>query len=324
MHLALLTTFAASRKEPLASVLERVRAAIIAANFGEPHVRFVLSDAPVEGGVRTVDRVLKRFPPLERFLQNLAPYPGGPEMRVISNLGSSGATGETVDFATLLDIARGVPRSFPFHSVALHFSVPAFSRGAARPSTPGGLAPGIDVRDSWWVNGRQRSLTALTIVDAEPSAKKLPAPAEPVAAVFAACGKVKKTVQVPLPIGPAPPPSPGAALPEAIRAVVHEYRARMTELVDRAGMPHDLPPTQEAIATASLGLTAGPKKPDLVRAVAPRVTTAAANSGPSRCVVERPEISRSSSISTLAAGATKSRRFFTSKAWSMAWGSKRR
>ena len=27
--------------------------------------------------------------------------------------------------------------------------------------------PGIDVRDSWWVNGRQRSVTALKFVEAE-------------------------------------------------------------------------------------------------------------------------------------------------------------
>jgi hypothetical protein len=186
MRLALLTTFAASRKEPLAAVLERVHAAIVAADFGEPCVQFILSDSPVAGGVSSVDRVLKRFPRLERFAQNLAPYPGAPEVRVISNRTSSGATGETIDFATLLEIARGVPRSFPFHSVGLNFSVPAFSPGTAQASIQGGLAPGISVKDSWWVNGRQRSVAALTIVDAEPSAKKLPGPSEPVAAVFAA------------------------------------------------------------------------------------------------------------------------------------------
>src|ERR1700730_9638734 len=165
MLLALMTTFAASRKEPLVAVLERVHAAINAADFGEPHVAFVFSDAPVVGGVSSVDRVLKRFPQLDRFVQNLAPYPGGPETRVISNRTSSGTTGETVDFATLLEIARGVPRSFPFHTVGLHFSVPAFSAGTALPSPQAERMPGIDVRDSWWVNGRQRSVTALTFVE---------------------------------------------------------------------------------------------------------------------------------------------------------------
>src|SRR5271169_5564785 len=109
------TIFAASRKEPLADVMERVHAAIIAADFGEPQVQFVLADSPVAGGVSSVARVLKRFPSLGRFAQQRAAASGRPETKVLSNRTSSGATGETVDFATLLEIARGVPRSFPFH-----------------------------------------------------------------------------------------------------------------------------------------------------------------------------------------------------------------
>jgi hypothetical protein len=34
----------------LVDVLVRVHAAIIAADFGEPHVQFVLSDSPITGG----------------------------------------------------------------------------------------------------------------------------------------------------------------------------------------------------------------------------------------------------------------------------------
>ncbi len=70
MHLALLTTFAASRKEPLVEVLERVHAAIVAADFGEPQVEFVMADSPIAGGVSSVDRVLKRFPLLANFARN--------------------------------------------------------------------------------------------------------------------------------------------------------------------------------------------------------------------------------------------------------------
>ena len=65
MQLALHTTFAASRKEPLAVVLERVHATIIAADFGEPQVQFVFSGSPIAGGVSNVARALKRFPSLE-------------------------------------------------------------------------------------------------------------------------------------------------------------------------------------------------------------------------------------------------------------------
>jgi hypothetical protein len=271
MHLALLTTFVASRKEPLAEVLERIHAALIAADFGEPHVQFVMAD-PMVGGVSSVARVIKRFPSLGRFVQTMAPSPGVGtlERKIITNRTSSGAAGETVDFAVLLEIARGVPRSFPFHNVGIQFSVPAFSDAAAMPSTPSQLSPGISVSDSWWVNGRMRSVSALTLVEADPAARKLPPLPESIARVLAACGKVKKTIQAPLVMGPAAQrPSIDTVSPEkaaAIRAVVQDYKARMSEILDRANLRHDLPPNQEALA---LGVTSGPKKPGLVRAFTP-------------------------------------------------------
>ena len=271
MHLALLTTFAASRKEPLAEVLERIHAALIAADFGEPHVQFVMAD-PMAGGVSSVARVIKRFPSLERFAQTVVPSPGvgTHETKIISNRTNSGTAEEAVDFAVLLEIARGVPRSFPFHNLGIHFSVPAFSGAAAMPSMPRQLSPGISVTDSWWVNGRMRSVSALTLVEADPAARKLPPLPESIARVLAACGKVKKTIQAPLVMGPAAQrPSIDTVSPEkaaAIRAVVQDYRTRTSEILDRANLPHDLPPNQEAFA---LGVTSGPKKPGLVRAFTP-------------------------------------------------------
>ena len=275
MQLALFTTFAASRKEPLATVVERVHAAILAADFGDPQVQFVMADSPIAGGVSSVARVIKRFPVLERFAQTVAAPAGAPgavahERRIISNRTSSGAAGDPVDFSILLEIARGVPRSFPFHNLAMHFSVPAFSAGTSIPPTPDGRAPGITVTDSWWVNGRNRSVSALTLVEADPGARKLPAMPESIAAVLAACGKVKKTIQMPIVMAPtAQRPSIETVSPEkaaAIRAVVQDYRARMSEILDRANPPHDLPPNQEAHA---VGVTSGPKKPGLLRAFTP-------------------------------------------------------
>jgi hypothetical protein len=271
MQLALLTTFAASRKEPLADLLARVHSAIIGAGLGEPAVSFVFSEGPI-AKVSSVDRVLKRLPQLERFSQALAVSPGAHgTTRALTNHTAAGTIGDAVDFATLVEVARGVPRSFPFHNVAMHFAVPAFSAGGVLPSVHGGQLPGITVTDSWWVNARQRSLSALTIVDAEGAAKKLPALPDAVGAVLAACGKVKKTVQIPLVVDAAPNPlrpSVPSAREEAIRAVVHDFRARMAEIVDRARLPHDLPSNQD-VAVEPLGLRAGPKKPELARAFAP-------------------------------------------------------
>jgi len=322
MLIAVFTTFAASRKEPLADTVERIHAAFLTAGFGEPTIRFTMSDPPgsaelsavqaVMGTKRvsSIERVLKRWTQLERFARAAGTAArggrGGATMRVLSNLTESGAL-EPVDFAILTEIARGVPKSFPCHRIALHFSAAGFSEGPPLPASPdprtismlarAGVdvfagqptSPGISVTDSWWVNGRQRSLGALRLVEADPSAKKLPAPPAQVAALFAACGKVRKTMQVPFASAPAAAQAPGftaaarearSAAPrgvagtetgEAIRAVVRAYRARMSEFLER--LPHDLPHHDASVAAASATLTgtggAGPKKPALVDAFAP-------------------------------------------------------
>jgi hypothetical protein len=305
MLLALFTTFAASRKEPLVDAVERVHSALAAA-FGEPTVRFALSDAPGSvaasvvqeiAGIKRVSsiaRVLKRRPELERFARTISStaLPGA-STRVMSNLSETG-TVEAVDFAVLKEIARGVPKSFPFHGIKLHFSAPGFSSGPELPAAADArslsqlmragvdigaghpTSAGISVQDSWWVNGRQRSIAALRIVEADPSAKKLPPPPPEVASVFAACGKVRKTIQLPLVIGPVSAPESvapsgvvGSQAGEAIQSVVRAYRARMPELLD--ALPHDLPHRVEDVPPATLsGVPAlGPKKPELVRAFAP-------------------------------------------------------
>jgi hypothetical protein len=134
----------------------------------------------------------------------------------------------------------------------------------------------VIVGDSWWVNGRVRSLSAFSIVEADPASKKLPPPPDSVAVVFAACGKVKSTVQVPLAgsAGPATLPVPQMAgpNPEAARAVaevVRDYRARFAEILERAALPHDLSPALEAMKSTGLGEATGPKKPVLVQAFGP-------------------------------------------------------
>ena len=61
MQLAVLTTFAASRKEPLAHTLERIHAGFVSAGECEPLLRFNFAEGPLTK-VSSVDRVLKRLP----------------------------------------------------------------------------------------------------------------------------------------------------------------------------------------------------------------------------------------------------------------------
>jgi hypothetical protein len=95
MRVALLTTFAASKKEPLVAMMSRVSQAFLDAGLGEPSIRFNLGDALVPGFVSSVDRVLRRYPELKRFVTEAEPMPGIRGARRISNGPVSPAAGNS-------------------------------------------------------------------------------------------------------------------------------------------------------------------------------------------------------------------------------------
>jgi hypothetical protein len=297
MRVALLTTFAASKKEPLADAAQRIHQAILDAGLGPPAILFTFADGSLKSGVSSVDRVLKRHPELERFVTSASPMPGIPGAKRISNGHLAPAAGEAMPFATLLEIAAGVPKSFPFHGVSIHFHSPEFGELAPATTRSAEAMAGVLLSDSWWVNGRTRSLSACTLVEADPKSKKLPSPPAAVAAVLEACGKPLRTVQVPLmnPSGGAAAagPVPGVRMPmggvvasanpeaaRAVQAITADYRARLPEIVERAALPHLLPaPGEEAYRDVPLGVTAGPKKPELERVFKPMGYTCRGESG---------------------------------------------
>lgn len=271
MHVALLTTFQASRKDPLGDVLTRIHAAFLTSGLGEPLIQFSFADGPLPGMVSSVERVIKRYPDLQRFVSTAPTMPTAPPVRMISNGKTSPAAGETIPFSTLVAIAKGVPRSFPFHNLAVHFKSPAFGVSFPIAGPLAAMDPGIVVHDSWWVSGRSRSVTAVASVDADPRSTTLPSPRDDVAAVLAACGKVKETTQVLL--AASAQGSTIAAAPQdvaqAVAAILIEYRDHLADVVERATLPHDLPTAREALDTVPLGQTSGPKKPVLVQAFKP-------------------------------------------------------
>ena len=174
MRVALLTTFVASRKEPLAEMLQRIYQAFSGAGLGEPVIRFNFGDTQLSSSVSAVDRVLKRHPELARFVTTAVPTPLIPGVRRITNDPLSPAAGEAVPFPTLHAIAAGVPRSFPFHDIAIHFHSPEFGAFFPTSTQSPEMMCGILVSDSWWVNGRTRALSACALVEADPASKKLP------------------------------------------------------------------------------------------------------------------------------------------------------
>ena len=271
MDVILLTTFRASRKDPLAGVLERIQTAFLESPIGEPEIAFAFADAPLPGFVSSVDRVLKRYPELKTFECTFSAMPGLPAVRQLSNRAGTPAEGQRLPFTTLATIAGGVPRSFPFHNISIHFKSPAFGVALPMLGPMGSVAPGILVGDSWWVNGRNRSVSAVTSVKATAASKKLPPHPPEVASILAACGKAQKTVQVPLAsatdAAPATQNAPESA--HAAAAVVRDFKSRLAEIMERAAMPHDLPPAGEVLASVSLAEGSGPKKPALVAAFSP-------------------------------------------------------
>jgi hypothetical protein len=219
-----------------------------------------------------------------------------PGARRITNDPLSPAGGEAVPFATLHAIASGVPRSFPFHNIDIHFHSPEFGDLIPVASRSPEMMSGILLSDNWWVNGRNRSLSACALVEADPASKKLPSLPAAVTAVLTQCGKVRRTVQAPLltatadaAVGPVPGvrmPTGGmiaSANPEAARAVqaiTADYRARLQEIVERAALPNLLPaPGPEALRNAGPSVTAGPKKPVLERVFKPMGYTCRGESG---------------------------------------------
>lgn len=266
-------------------MLERLHTAFQQAGEPSPELRFVLSESGLENAVSGVDRVLKRFPGMHRFLSTVDAFLGQPAYRVLSNESDTPAANEALDFEHMLRIAEGVPQSFPFHNIVIRFNSPQFGALPAGMKPPmamlaHGLQPGVVVGDAWSAGGRMRSLKALAIVDAPASGKTLPPLPDVVQAVFAACGKPHKVNQVALgeseaqlstPAGPSPastaPRSP-ANIQQKVAALVSEYRERMPALVERNPLPHRLPPLAEALQL-SLGKKPGEKKPALMAAFRP-------------------------------------------------------
>jgi hypothetical protein len=265
MQIALHTTFAASKKEPLAEMAGRVRQAFLDAGLDEPAIRFTLFDTPPAKSVSAIDRLLKRHPEMERFLGHRQFFGQGPGMRMVSNV----TTGEAADYATLQTIATGVPRTYPFGSVALHFYAPAFGERLIGLPAMGHSLPGVLLTDNAWISGRQRALSAYVVVEVNETDRKLPPNPASVDAVIKACGKARRTEHVALlaPDGKLKV-SIQPANQEALKEVVADYRARIKEVVALADMPHTLPPAVD-VRAENVGVTAGPRKPALVAAFKP-------------------------------------------------------
>jgi len=162
MRVARNHSLAASKKESLAELTGRIRQAFLNARLLEPTIRFSLMGEGRVEGYSPIDRVLKRYPEMKRF-ETFSAAMGGPELRLLTNA----ASGEAAEYSTILAIAAGVPRSYPFSAVVLHFHAPAFGERFIGLPKFGHSLPGVMVTDNRWVNRRHRALSVYTVVDAD-------------------------------------------------------------------------------------------------------------------------------------------------------------
>jgi len=268
MHVAVQLEFKAERKEPLGDLIRRVASQFERAGV-RPEIVASFNDSP--GGITktsAVERAIRKYPQIARFERNDAPLQGIPSIRRLTNRDAE----HPFPMEDLLALADGVPRSLPFHAVSVRFGHADFGR---LPVLAPGLAPetGILVGDSWWVNGRNRSLSAYYSVDAEATSKKLPDPPPAIGAILAGLGKPRRSGQFIPPsrdVAASADPGASAAAAEiaAIAPIVAKYRTGMRSLIERTGLPHDLPPEVDARRTNLGG--SGPLKPTLVQTFAPR------------------------------------------------------
>src|ERR1700679_572671 len=155
MRVALHHSYAANKKESLDDLIGRIRQAFLDAGLPEPAIRFTLMGSGRAEGHSPIDRVLKRHPEMKRFETFSAPIPGGSESRLLTNASS----GEAAEYSTILAIAAGVPRSYPFSAMILHFHAPAFGKRLIGLPKFGDSLPGVMVTDNRWVSGRHRALS---------------------------------------------------------------------------------------------------------------------------------------------------------------------
>jgi hypothetical protein len=237
--------YRAGKKEPFGMLLRRLHDGLAAAPLPVSY-EFGFADSPVGGGVSAVDRAVKKFPQLAALVQNA------------SVTGMDGYAHKTIGgddtelpFASLAELADGLPRSLPFHSARVRFGAPEF--GIGPPLVP----TGIDACDSWWVNGRQRSLLANFVLDVGESARALPAPPGALGVFLATLGKPARTNRIPMIA--AKPAQPERSV---LLGITQKYRSKLAEMVAEAGMPHQLPARIEALTSGS-GHDRHPLKPAL-------------------------------------------------------------
>ncbi len=256
IQIALSTEFKLAKEAQTIEIVGAVYAGFLQAQLNGPVVRFTMEEG-TSHKMSSIERVLKRFPEMKQF-DHVISRPWGlggqtQEARRIGNDADSPVVGASVEISTLLEITAGIPKRYPFFSAVVRVTDPAFGD---EPSANTGrvLYPGLTIADRWGLSKRRTTLSALTIVEADPASDVPPTPAASVAAVLDACGQHSRPKQIVL-------PGQDSISTERVAAIARDLKTCLGEIVKRARMPHDFSNSDDHPSRQP----ANPRKPILVR-----------------------------------------------------------
>ena len=256
LQVGVITDIQIDKEEHSSDLMRRVHASFVHSKLGDLSVRFTMVDG-LGKKTSSVERAIRRFPELKRFEYAARPWPQAELERQIGNDLRSPLCGELVEFPTLLEIVSRVPHSFPFFSVSIRLTHPAFGP-EPHANTPRNLWPGVVIEDSWGITRRRVSLTAVAVVDADPASDAMLVLAPPAAAVLYTCGKPKLTRQTLL-------PGQRSDVADKVSAIAQDLKVRMEEVVRQARLPHAFSEEVDQPPAKATGI----RKPVLARAFQP-------------------------------------------------------
>jgi len=254
MKLYMRQEYRASRKEPFGAMLRRIYEGL--GQGGLPVMyRFTFADAMVSmGGVSAVARAVKKYPHLAPLVTT-QPLPPALRVKDADRTGPPAIMGDAtkLEFAQLVELADGLPRSLPFRAADVRFYTDEFGKAPAMVASDnaatdallqGHFNTGMRAGDTWWVNGRNRHLGAAYVVEVKEGTRKAPLPGGALGAFLATLGKARTAAQFPITETEAGEKvvvkGKGQAPPELV-ALGERLRARLPELIAGAGMPHAIP-----------------------------------------------------------------------------------
>src|SRR5579884_1944737 len=265
------------KNDDTGTLVERVATAIAQSGSPDHPISFLFSNAMLGRQRSALDYLIKSYPVFEPFRSAIAFPTAGAS--VITNVVPNGEIPEDsgIPFTTMLEVARGIPKRFPFGMATFAWrGVAALDLSASLPiadTAAGGMmgrilgrtgVPAITLLSGWGASKRSLDLTAVVRLHSTNAARGKPDLPDATRFLLESLGKRKTDDVYAL-------PEPGEAAEqtkEAMRGVDDAFRRARAELLARiAELP--LEPLETRANAEQPGENAGSVREPLADALAP-------------------------------------------------------